>query len=356
MDVEKEAGLPPAVSLVELVLSPFKSYRQTRTIDGGGGGTREARGESNHRSKAPPVVKLNVSMLGFVNLGLAAPVSASPGQRTLRGMAWLGRDAPSTSVPVRREGGDSTQAGRSAGVQFSKEAATAAPVVPVAGSRTGQHVSTSPMNMSAIDHRAGGAAALLDGTPTPRKGGVPGPPPPPPPQAAEGSVLVRCPRCRACLPLGDVWDAHREEHLLILEQESGLRRSENMPPLEVLPPGAETSTLNGVLLSPQPSAVSPSGDPSGATGLQAPEGTVRKGGVGGARRTRSRRAVDRRRDDDGAGGGGRGTRLSDLLPQAVSPAQAADVLKKRGLLRSDGQTRFAHLHFAEGQQQSALDE
>lgn len=381
--VEKQTGLPPAASLVELVLAPFKSYRQTMngTISGGDGEMCEAGGEKKNRGKTPPVVKLNVSFLGFVSLGrFAAPVSVPPGQRTLRGMAWLGRDTPSASVSVGRQDGNSNEAGRSSGKvsvggqegnsdelsrssgdQFLDEAAASsvaaaaagkAKAAPVMGSPIGQHVPISLTVSSASDRRIGGGA-LVDGTPAPRKGGMSDPP-----QAVEGSVLVRCPRCRACFPLGDTWDAHREEHLLVLSQEQGLQRwSENVPPTEVPPPGDKPPALEGVFLSPQSSAESPPREPSDAmvTRLQAPGGGVRKEGVGGARRTRSSFAVGRRRGGDG-GGRGQGTRLSDLLLQAVSPAQAADVLKERGLLRSDGQTRFARLRLAEGQQQRALDE
>ena len=413
IDVEKEAGLllPPADSLVELVLSPFKGYDQSRTLGGDGGGrTHEAGGETNNRrgKASPPVVKLNVSLLGFVNLGVAASVSPPPGQRTLCSMAWLGRDAPSaalsmdapsTTLSMDGHDGSSSGGGRSSGNEnpdevaatrvvpdkhFPNEKAAArvqvAPgkknpgeelaarggVTPAADFPVEQPAPVPPT--SAIDYPRPDGASLLNGNP--RKRGRDDDPL----QVAERSVLVRCPRCKACLPLGDMWDAHREEHLLILERNKSGRRLGGSISAEKLLPGTKPPVLSGVLPSPHPSVVSPS---RGAMGLHAPGGNPRSGGVAGTRHTRSSLTADEGRvDDTGYVGGGRHTRLtldvdggrsdgdgrggrmrlSDLLLRAVSPAQASDVLKERGLLRCDGQTRFAHLGLAEGQRQSALDE
>lgn len=328
-------------------------------------------GETRHQRDAlPPVVKLVVSLLAFETMGPGPPTAAPPGQRTLRDMMWLKKTTP-TSTAALVEGPDGraspppsgTKVPGESGAATATAAATAAATVPetVAPSPVAR-VAPAGNPSPSTDHAAG---RPKPGEPTPGSNkGLP--------RKFEeaGSVLVRCPRCKACVPVGEAWDAHREEHLLIAapsdhQEPAGIRRS-----------GPATTLYHQARLS------SPHHRP-----LASPElvggatGTGKTSSVGGnvgrfggdlvdfgddiprpdaEARTRIQGAADGSSGGDAQGRQSR--KLSNLLMIAVTPEQAADVLRDRGFLRDDGQTRFANLGLVgndlprEKQEEKALNE
>ena len=73
----ESVGLPPPAWLVDLALAPFKRYRKNLAEGTGGGDLPPGK-------ETPPVVKLNLSFLGFESVGpVAARGRAPPGQRRL---------------------------------------------------------------------------------------------------------------------------------------------------------------------------------------------------------------------------------------------------------------------------------
>lgn len=351
-DVEDAAGLPPAAAMVELALTPFKKYRQSSLVGGRGAkGGEEVEGDSV-RNDFPPVVKINVSLLGFESIGPAEPTPAPPGQRTLREMMWLRHDAvPAAASKVRPEGSPEQRSPEGASRPFVGENAGQvedATVVPPPV----EHVLRSPGSViSTPTTRTVSPSLELEGESRDHAQHV-----------TEGSVLVRCPRCMACLPLGATWDAHREEHSLVSSRrEPALRRQQHVP-FTTVPPEAKTSPCTprqDTPVSPQIPRLLSSAESSGAaTGTQTPDGrmSVREmGGSRGSTPSNSDAEAGGLADDNAAGGPPK-RRLSDLLRLAVSSEQAADVLRQRGFLRADGQTRFARVGLLEERQGSALDE
>eukprot|EP00903_Cladosiphon_okamuranus_P014191 g13185.t1 len=118
--------LPPATVLIELALTPFKNYRQSRrTADGGRlhSGAAVGAGEAPHQRDAlPPVVKLIVSLLAFETVGPGPPTVAPPGQRTLRDMMWLKKGASTNTAPCA-EGPDGSARPPRSGNEVTGESA-----------------------------------------------------------------------------------------------------------------------------------------------------------------------------------------------------------------------------------------
>lgn len=358
-----DLGLPLAQSLVELALTPFKNYQKSRTTASGGGastgdgarrgaatgenGGKRARvgeGDNCPCDTLPPVVKLNISFLGFENVGRGQPTAAPPGQRTLRDMMWLEKPATQTDAGAgmedRRRDGNSLNTGRTPPRKndLPRELAVAdtvgpSPVVQMVAVRSmdspGVIASSVPSQRGSLP-KATNARVTDDGCSSPTV-------------AEPGSVLVRCPRCKACLPVGEAWDAHREAHLTVSSLADGGMDGSRSSGQSARPHQSD------VLASVHPrdrsfvttdAAVEPSAGNEGQAG----------GGVGFEdSRFRSGPAFEvparggAGSGEDGGDGLWCSRKLSDLLMLAVSPEQAADVLKQRGLLRDDGQTRFASL-------------
>lgn len=375
--------LPPTTVLVDLALTPFQNYRNGRKEagwggaagrrgGGGGGGGERGRGQTEG---LPPVVKLNVSLLGFECVGATAPVAVASGQRTLRDMMWLEKDAVSSSTGAEaKRSTDPASPPTSRNGAAGKSAAGAKAVAPSPLA----HVAVGPTSppplgllVPSIAHQATGLPSKgtrADGGSSSTTRYV----------VEEGSVLVRCPRCKACLPVGGVWDAHREEHVssavasdprepagIHLDSDTAATARPRVvsssatclssPPLPSKPPSSMEvggSTL-GARAAPDgenvehvaagfgfgDDAVSPLNPPKDAESVRCVASTSSRGDEG-LRQSR---------------------KLSELLMVAVMPEQAADVLRERGFLRDDGQTRFADLGLigdaAPGEQQrTALDE
>lgn len=335
-------GLPPPATLVEVALTPFKNYRRNGAFGSGpqvrggrGGAGHGGRGESLGK-EMPPVVKLNLSLLGFESLGPASPAPAPRGQRTLRDMMWMGGDAASgDAVDDDLDGPPKTRDGARVGGLVRNIAAEAAaapsPVPPVLlspNSAISPAASAPPQSEDRLKMGKGVA-----------------------PQAVEGSVLVLCPRCKACLPLGEAWNEHREEHLSLpacapMSQKRGADTSPANSPRGKRP-SPRTSRASMIIPS-QALPLPPSGETSDASRARK-SGRIPADALGELQSTIGVRS----RADDAIG---RRERLSDLLRLAVTPGQASGVLKDRGLLSPNGQTRFAHLFLGTGQPRAALDE
>lgn len=306
--ISESIGLPPPTSLVELALSPFEVYCQG--VRGEGTLGRNSRPGNN---ETPPVVKINLSFLGFESVVGAASVVVGPSrQQQLRLTDMMHRDnsvAEQTAATVDRREGDESQKRR--------------------------------------DDVGGGVVTETEVAPAP----APASPVTPPPLVIleEGSVLVRCPRCKACLPLGAAWDAHRDEHVSSL--------SEPAPAPAPTPASASALAAKSPLgterrkrrgdTSPSPS---PSRSPSVKrrsplassrmmTEMISPDEVGTGGGDGPESPVAIRGGMSAGEDLDPIVG--KRKRLSDLLERAVRPSQAADVLRERGLLPADGRTRFA---------------
>ncbi|CAM9887204.1 unnamed protein product, partial [Ectocarpus sp. 8 AP-2014] len=228
--------LPSARSLVELALTPFKNYQSSRTTASGGGAPMgngaqrgAATGENGGKRAGagggdnfpcdtlPPVVKLNISLLGFENVGRTQPTAAPPGQRTLRDMMWLEKPAEQTDAGAgmegrRRDGNNLNTAAtpprkndlpRKIAVADTVEPSPVAQTVAVRSVNSSGVINFSaPTQPCSLPKAANTMATADDGDS-------------PPTVAEQGSVLVRCPRCKACLPVGEAWDAHREAHLAV---------------------------------------------------------------------------------------------------------------------------------------------
>ncbi len=320
-------------------------------------------------------MKLNVSLLGFENVGAAAPAAVPPGQRTLRDMMWLEKDAAPSSTAAKTKGSPHAASpptprnGDSRNWAAGAKAVAPSPVAHVAAG------SPSPPRPETIARSIANQATGLpkNGKPPDGGGGVGAPRC----VVEGGSVLVRCPRCKACLPVGEAWDSHREEHLSAgvspdHREPAGIQSKRSMPATAGCQAGS--SSPPHCPLPPLPSRSS-LGAEGAVPGARAAAADVNVGfdtdeiGFGDddpppplnqAREAEAVRGVGR-----GSRGGDEGLRqswkLSDLLMVAVRPEQAADVLRERGFLRDDGQTRFANLGLvgdaAPGEQQrTALDE
>ncbi|CAB1097215.1 unnamed protein product [Ectocarpus sp. CCAP 1310/34] len=360
-----DLGLPSAQSLVELALTPFKNYQNSRTTASGGGAPmgngarREAATGENGGKRAgagggdncpcdtlPPVVKLNISLLGFENVGRTQSTAAPPGQRTLRDMMWLEKPAAKTDAGAgtegrRRDGNNLNTSAtpprkndlpRKSAVADTVEPSPVAQTVAVRSvNRSGVINSSSPTQPCSLPKASNTIATTGDGDS-------------PPTIAEQGSVLVRCPRCKACLPVGEAWDAHREAHLAVspladdgkdVSKTSGqsTRPHQSDGPASVHPPDRSFVTTNAAV---EPCA----GNEGQAGGCVAFEDNDFRSDSAFEVPLRGRAGSS----GDGRDELWRSRKLSDLLMLAVSPEQAADVLKQRGLLRDDGQTRFASLH------------
>ncbi|CAM9355446.1 unnamed protein product [Hapterophycus canaliculatus] len=343
-------GLPPAASLVELVLTPFKNYRSSRAVAASGGaeaqrrrGTEEGRADMNRRSEIlPPVVKLIVSLLGFESLGPTPPTAAPPGQRTLRGMMWLKNDdaLSSTAAALKISANDTTRSSGDASPPpsgriisdglIAAERIAHSPVpdsVPIRSPSTCGVVRAQ--NIGGILEKGGRKSADGAGDLSPQA-------------AEEGSVFVRCPSCKACLPVGNAWDVHREEHMSAV----GPAASYGADALRLLPSEKDASSYQ---LPPEKDASSyrlPVNDQNAYIFIE------RAKELGGIRESEdnafSSNAAIKAPSRDAAAvtndcpcDRSRSRKLSDLLMSAVSPDQAADVLRQRGFLADNGQTRFA---------------
>lgn len=388
-------GLPPATSLVELALTPFKNYRNSRrTADMEGTGVRAAAGgvgagATNSRSEMlPPVVKLIVSLLGFESVGPAPPTATSPGQRTLRNMLWLEKGTTAavgkgsrwneSHIPNEAASPQPSGKGVSGGKATAAAAAvatpgeSAAPAEIVAPSPVARVVPIGSLSRSDLPRKEGLAIHCSKIKPRNiaehrstmeidiRQ------------KVAEGSVLIRCPRCKACLPVGETWDAHRDEHMSSAglpdsHETAEVRLYSRTPSTEchaaMLLPSSETKASSGHLrpLSPPQPQPPPALELIEATGgAQKAPGGANLRQVGGdfeidnyADSSKAAVAVSTRGgaadSSDGDDGDGRWEKrkLSDLLMVTVTPQQAANVLKECGFIRDDGQTRFANLGLVE---------
>lgn len=375
-------GLPLAASLVELVLAPFRSYRNSRQAmaasDGAEAQRRRAteggRADTNRRGEnLPPVVKLIVTLLGFESVGPTPPTAAPPGQQTLRGMMWLKKDdaAPRSPEAMNRPTEDTTSLGGEtspprSGRRASEESSAAEVVAP---SPVPEVVPMrSPSKCAVV--RARDVAGPRQERVRQMKGVV----------GEEGSVLVRCPSCKACLPVGTAWDAHREEHMsgVAADGRSGPTRFESSrgpavphqaAALPLLPSEADApryplpdSDHNACvrLLEPRPRMASLEVVSAATAGEQEQSVEGNAGNLGGkdasGGNTASPKAAVRSpvRDmtaesGDCPGDRARSRKFSELLMLAVSPDQAADVLRQRGFLADDRQTRFANVCTQGGQ-------
>lgn len=353
---EDNVGLiSSAATLVELALIPFDSYRRRGPTGG------RAKDGGNPANELPPVVKLNVSLLGFEKVDMAGPVAVPPGQRTLRDMRWLGRGCASDSnYQVLHEHGTSNRRSQPSvgGVLGEQRAATALVVCsPIAS--VPQSLSASP-----LDDPGRQTGTKRDGHEDDVRDREP--------HVAEGNnILVRCPKCKACLSLGEAWDRHRKEHVAlgVKRDKTGVHRCSNNPfPTTSLSPTAfpspkrKTSSPHSARKSrqirPQQRQPLPRWEDSfDSDGRREHDITLNRGkrrqsgeSVGDKR---SKQAGEYASQSDGAGDRNeKPARLSDLLPLAVTPAQAADVLRRRGWLRPDEQTRFAHLRLGRGMQEA----
>ncbi|CAM9560687.1 unnamed protein product, partial [Scytosiphon promiscuus] len=346
-------GLPSAASLVDLVLTPFKSYRNSRQVMAGSGGaqmerrkaTEEGRAGVNPRSEhLPPVVKLIVSLLGFESVGPARPTAVPPGQQTLRGMMWLKEDdalSRTTAAWKHEAMSGARQNGCTSpppsGMVVSERSSTAEIVAPSPVPDSVPVRSPSKCGMM----RAQDAVGPLEKAKCKVVSGIGNTPPR---AAEEGSVLVRCPSCKACLPVGKAWDAHREEHVL-----GGSAEGRNGPA------GAQFNRTKSAphraeaLLLP-PSEAIPNEEITGEEeGLVGGSPTKLGGGHGSEDSVSSQDAKmllardTATRSGDCPGDRTRSRKLSELLMLAISSDQAADLLRQRGFLGKDGQTRFANV-------------
>lgn len=292
VEIPESMRLPPPTSLVELALSPFKVYCQEVHGEGTLGGN--PRSENN---ETPPVVKINLSFLGFESVVGVASVVAGPSrqqQQQLKLTDMMHREkcvAEQTTATVDRREGDENQKRRDDAGKVAPVPARASPATP------------PPL-------------VILE----------------------EGSVLVRCPKCKACLPLGAAWDSHRDEHGSSLS-ETSMEAVSARSPL-----GTDRHKRRGdTSPSPSPSRPpyvkrrSPLASSTMMTEIISPDEVGTGAGDGPEIPTTIRGGMS-------AGEGpiaGRRERLSDLLERAVRPSQAADVLRECGLLPADGRTRFA---------------
>ena len=348
---------------MELALTPFKSYvecsrNESRVIGGGGargrgpGSRREAGGTSYPANETPPVVKLNLSFLGFENV----VGSGVPGQRKLTEM--MRRPANCVSNHRRDLGGVVTI--REGGRDESKAVDRDRNCMSLDGfeerGKGDADVGPPPSNAlplpqtSLAQAQAHAAATTSIGSSTvrqPGRGGYDGQPSPIALGGKDGSVLVRCPRCKACLSLGAAWDGHRDEHKHVSSSE-GRKEKRDALCLSMSPRTTPRGRKRTASLS--------SPEPVGSRGIAPPAAKrscgreeVRAGGGSGGVVLESSAAVVASDDRFSWGAGGR-ERLSDLLRLAVTPAQAARVLTERGMLPADGRTRFAGV-FLEASQQ-----
>lgn len=357
LDGQEKSGdllvLPPATSLIELALTPFKQYRQSRrTANGGGlhggavarlGGGVVGAGEMAHQKETlPPVVKLNVSLLAFETVGPGPPTTAPPGQRTLRDMMWLEKTtSTSTAAGAKCPNGAASPPPSQSKVSGESAAAPAEAAVPgtVAPSPVAR-VAPAGIPSSIADHVAGlpKTGELIGGNRSsiPRK------------MEETGSILVRCPKCRACLPVGETWDTHREEHLLVAatsdhqQPDSGIRtrRPSPHPHLSTTPP------QRGALSPELVECATGTRKTSGAGNVGRLEGDFLDFGddippSDAEARIPTQEAAGG--SSDGDAGRRQSRKLSQLLMIAVTPEQATNVLQDRGFLRNDMQTRFANL-------------
>lgn len=344
-----------ASTLVELALTPFHSYRRRGAI---GGGAKEG---GNPANEWPPVVKLNVSLLGFEKVGMAGPVAVPPGQRTLRDMRWLGRGSTSDSnSQVLHEHGTSNRRSQpSAGGVLGEQRAATALVVCSPIASVPQSLSASP-----LDDPSRQTGTKGDGHEDEVRDSES--------HVAEGnSILVRCPKCKACLTLGEAWDSHRKEHVAlgVKRDKAGVHRRNNNPspttglsPTAFPSPRRKTSSLHSARKCRQIRAQQSQPLPRWEDSLESDGRREHDITLSRAKRRqfeesvgdkRSKQAGEYASQSDGAGGRSeKPARLSDLLRLAVTPAQAADVLRRRGWLRPDEQTRFAHLRLGREMQET----
>lgn len=280
---------------------------------GGGGGGGGVGG--NTGNQMPPVVKLNIALLGFTHVGPAVPAAVPPGQRRLRDMIRRGNNGSST--PSSRERGDAGSPSEAKQTPTDKGPAQTA-AASVAGSPTAS-IPESPTSSVA---RGGGT----------RLGIV---------QATEGCVLIRCPRCKACLPVGEAWDQHREKHLHSPYKEpeyrSSARQFQESSSALTRTPSRSSKGYSRPLSSPtigHQRSITDTGDRTihGNTGAHQSGQAIRGSPLKVATKAtgQARENVQSRR-----------ARLSELFQLAVTPEQAADVLTKYGLMPRGGQTRFA---------------
>lgn len=384
-------GLPPASSLVELALTPFKNYRNSSKAKAVSDGTEvqkrrtaeEGRAGMNRRGEhLPPVVKLIVTFLGFESVGPAPPTAAPPGQQTLRGMMWLKKDDALSGTPAAMKEAPKNASGRSAQTspqpprRVVPEGLSAAEIVAPSPGPDLVPI-RSPMKCGVV--HAQDVASPTDKGGCEVAGGVENLPTR---AAEEGSVLVRCPSCKACLPVGKAWDTHREEHISGAVANGRTEQKDYLPSRTPAAPQRTGALLQPLLsevdakscrlpvddrnahvrLEPRPRLASSEVEHGATAGEQEEfvEGSSRKlgGGYGSEENASSPRAVVRSPARDTTAESGRcpddrarSRKLSDLLMLAISPEQAADVLRQRGFLAADGQTRFGNFNMLEGQRQ-----
>lgn len=392
-------GLVPAASLVELALTPFNNYRNSRRTASVGAKGKAAEGgvragaTNKPGQMLPPVVKLIVSLLGFESVGPAPPTAAPPGQRTLRDMLWLEKDPTSAGTAAVTKGS------RWNGSNISNGATSPPPsgngIAAGEATAVAEVVAPSPLarvvpvrSPSRSDLPKKGELAIEDDRKIPQNDAV---------EyrnvshrvteknkeinirrkiVEDGSVLVRCPRCKACLPVGEAWDAHREEHMSVaalpdLHEPSEVQVCSGKPSspchTTALLPSSEAKTssrhhLSSFTPQPQPPPASELARAAAGTRQEPVSANLRQNGrhfgVDGDTRTsnaavgvpaRGVAAYSSGGDGGDGGDGGRwqSRKLSDLLMAAVTPEQAANVLKERGFMHGDGQTRFANLGLVE---------
>lgn len=281
--------------------------------------------DGNPRRQIPPVVKIIIYLLGFENIGTLEQVAAPQGQPTLKDMLWKGPDASPSKVSryTRGDRGDSELTSYGTSDKTTARPVQASPPAPVPRSPI---LSTLPVaNDLSLKSREQGRGGSKN-----------------PAQVAAGSILVHCPRCKACLPLGEAWDRHREEHLhtqkaspksVVRQQIKASSTSTAFP--------SETKISDGLW---RERMTLPQQNPPRSFDAERDLATNRNTCT-----RQVKRAVRAPPPHSTAGEGRSGeaaskrARLSDLFHQAVTPERAADVLKELRLLKEDGQTRFAHL-------------
>lgn len=334
-------GLPPVATLVELALTPFKGYLRADPIGGG-----QELAESH--SCSPPVVKLNVAFLGFEKIGnrLAAVKAAAPQQHTLESMMWLERDFTAVAMTDRD---NITNDG--VGGAYGNTISTAVKLVPAA---TEPVISPSAANMSATATSSPAterpqvfrpmetACPPLNHSEEKREV----------PQLKANTILVRCPRCKSCLPLGQGWDRHQEEHSAF-ERKARLQteathetrstcESSSPRPMRQRRVGKERQRT---LSSPSISLDAEVRTRKDSSLIKFSKRDRSESDVGGSPKRMSNELVVL----GGERNGHERTELSELLCVVVTPDQAANALKMYGFLNVDGQTRFANLFRHVGQ-------
>lgn len=330
------AHLPPASTLVELSLTPFKTWKRDAAGDHDGKGGEAVRG-------TPPVVKIIVTLLGFESLTKTAAVSVR-GQRTLDEMMRQQKGAGLVGRTDHKEGiADSNPVDATPpGSAVTEATAPTAKVLHPTGRGSGTS-EDEVLRYSELRSRDESDCVHI----LPQGGDEEGAP-----RVSQDSVLVRCPKCKACLPIGRGWDEHRERHSA-LDHSRRVRREPSRRTTTAVPgqPSCITTSRAPSVREPGPDIAPPPGGVPPGTSTETYIGPPpREAGQAGERKVpgNTRQAVTA--EDAVVQDEKRALRLSALLPLAVGATEAMNILRTRGLLRADGVTRFANLYLDESEE------